>query len=535
MRDSEKIKKILFSWIDPQKDLNPNKFAGSHKDPRNSEIFNGPTLQLLALEPFDNVHLFYIFKDQDSELKARKLNEVISVYRKDFKGKPNISIHSIKVLHPADYNNMWIEVPKKTKEILNEYKTKNLKIFFNVSSGYPAMTSTWLIMKGTDEVNAELISPQLDKSKKNQPYIQNLDLGTYPQVRKIKAKVEKTLQITQEFKSVEMQNIFNQLNLLSKNSKFRKYPILLTGETGTGKTTIAEKFHEMKKTEGKNDIPFKKVLCGEFRGQDSNIAYSKLFGHKKGAYTGADNDYIGMLKEADGGILFLDEISDIPLDTQNILLDVIEGKPFRPLKSNEEITSDFQLICATNKDISELVSKNILREDFVARLDIFKYEVPPLRHRTEDIEVILDGLLGSSQFEDFKIEEMAKKELLRLFKQSSLKRNIRDINSTLSHLYLISLGPPVHVLSISEVSKFFENNREQTQDDEFVEVIRQSLLIWPNTSCAENGDKLKESFLEVAVEKLSERPDYRKKDGKLNIHKLSKMLGIDPKTVKDRI
>jgi len=535
MRDSEKNKKILFSWIDSEKDLNPNKFAGVHKDPRNSKIFNGPTLQLLALDSFDDVHLFHIFKDQDSELKARKLIEVISVYGKDFKGKPNITIHSIKVLHPADYNNMWIEVPKKTKEILEGYKTKNIKIYFNVSSGYPAMSSTWLFMKGTEDVNAEIIGPQLDKSKKNQPYLQNLDLGTYPHVSKIKEKIHKTLQITQEFKSAEMQNIFNQLILLSKNTKFNKYPILLTGETGTGKTTIAERFHEMKKTDVKNDIPFKKVLCGEFRGHDSNIAYSKLFGHKKGAYSGADNDYIGMLKEADGGIVFLDEIADIPLDTQNILLDVIEGKPFRPLKSNEEVTSEFQLICATNKDITELVTKNILREDFVARLDIFKYEVPPLRQRTEDIEVILEGLLNSSQFEDFEIEEMAKKELLSLFKKSSLKRNIRDITSTLSQLYLISLGPPAHVLSISEVSKFFENNKEPTQDDEFVETIRQSLLIWPNTSFSENGDKLKDSFLEVAVEKLSERPDFRKKDGKLNIRKISKMLGIDPKTVKDRI
>ena len=127
------------------------------------------------------------------------------------------------------------------------------------------------------------------------------------------------------------------------------------------------------------------------------------------------------------------------------------------------------------------------------------------------------------------------KELLNLFKKSSLKRNIRDITTALSKLYLISLGPPAHALTISEVSKYFEKNQEPTQDDAFAESIRQSLLLWPNTSFAENGDKLKESFMEVAVEKLTERPDYRKKDGELNIHKISKMLGIDPKTVKDRL
>ena len=533
MKNLGNKKKILFSWIDSKKDLSSKKYAGSHKDPRNSSIFNGPTLQLLSLESFDHVHLFHIMKDQD-EIKARGVIDVIKVHSRDFKGNPSLDIHGIKVLHPADYNNMWIEVPKKTKEILAGYKNQNMQVYFNVSSGSAAMTSTWLFMKGTEDVDAEIISPQIDKAKNRKPYLQNIDLGTYPHVSKIKDKIHKTLEIAHEFKSEEMKSLFDQLLLLSQSPNLKKFPILLTGETGTGKTTIAERFHEMIKKDENEDIPFKKVLCGEFRG-NHNLAYSKLFGHKKGAYSGADNDYTGVIKEADGGILFLDEIADIPLETQNILLDVIEGKPFRPLKSNDEVTSKFQLICATNSDIDELVINKILRDDFVARLEVFKYEVPPLRQRPEDIEVILEGLLESSEFKKLKIEEMAKKQLLSFLKKSSLKRNIRDITTTLSRLYVVSLGPPAHSLTISEVSKYFEKNKEPTQDDEFAETIRKLLLLWPNTSFFENGGKLKDSFLEVAVDKLSERPDYRKTDGELNISKISKMLGIDDKTVKDRL
>ena len=95
--------------------------------------------------------------------------------------------------------------------------------------------------------------------------------------------------------------------------------------------------------------------------------------------------------------------------------------------------------------------------------------------------------------------------------------------------------PKIKLTSIIKFYKYFEKNKEPTQDDEFAETIRKSLLLWPNTSFFENGDKLKDSFLEVAVEKLSERPDYRKTDGELNISKISKMLGIDDKTVKDRL
>ena len=134
-----------------------------------------------------------------------------------------------------------------------------------------------------------------------------------------------------------------------------------------------------------------------------------------------------------------------------------------------------------------------------------------------------------------KIEFSLSHILISLLKKSSLKRNIRDITTILSRLSLVSLGPPAHALTISEVSKYFDKNKEPTKDDEFAETIRESLHLWPSTSFFENGEKLKDSFLEVAIEKLSERPDYIKTDGELNISKISKMLGIDDKTVKDRL
>ena len=535
MKVIEEKKKVLFSWVNSEKDLDPKRFGGSHKSPMNSSIMNGPTLQLLNLEKFDYVHLFYIQEDEQSKNTAHRIEETVRMYGRDFKGNPELSSYPIPVLHPADYHNMWDVIPKTVSSIIEkEYKSKDPKIFFNVSSGSAAMTSTWLLMVGTTEFDADVISPQYDKKKKN-VYLHKLDIGAYPHIHKIKDKIQKTQGIIREFKSKQMRDIFGTLQILSSLQDSLKFPILITGETGTGKSTIAKKYHEMKNESEKGDTPFKGVVCGEFQGHDSNIAYSKLFGHKKGAYTGADNDYIGLLKEADGGTVFLDEIGDIPMETQDILLDVIEGRPFRPLKSNDNVTSNFQLICATNKNIDELIANRKLRDDFVRRLQIIQFEIPPLRERREDIEVILEGLIKSSNYKNFEIEDIAKKNLLSHLRKSTLKGNIRDVTTILTRLYIISKEPEVHSITSSEVEKYFKKNPEPTQDDEFAETIRQSLLLWPNTTFAEKGEVWKAAFVGVAVEKLSERPDFTKKGGNLNISKISKMLGIDDKTTKSTL
>ena len=140
-----------------------------------------------------------------------------------------------------------------------------------------------------------------------------------------------------------MQKIYRELTILSKSTT---RPILLLGETGTGKTTIANQCHIIA---GRTESSFRDVVCGQFRGADLNIVNSLLFGHEKGAFTGADEKSTGMLAQANGGTLFLDEIGDIPMEAQRLLIDAVENKTFRPLGSRDEQHSDFQLICATNR------------------------------------------------------------------------------------------------------------------------------------------------------------------------------------------
>ncbi len=189
----------------------------------------------------------------------------------------------------------------------------------------------------------------------------------------------------------------------------------------------------------------------------------------------------------------------------------------------------------TNSDIEELVANRVLRNDFVARIDTVKFEIPPVRQRPDDIEGILEGLLKTSDFINFEIEIMAKKNLLSFLKKSYLKNNIRDIRTILVELYFMSQEPPVHALTSSEVEKFFRENKEPTKDDEFIKSVGLLLNLWPNTSYAEAGEKWKEALMQVAVKKLSESPNFRKKDGELNRHKITKTIGIDPKTIKKHL
>ena len=164
-------------------------------------------------------------------------------------------------------------------------------------------------------------------------------------------------------------------------------PVLLTGPTGAGKSQLASRIYELKKAERKVSGPFVNVNCATLRGDQ---AMSALFGHVKGAFTGAATERPGLLKAADGGVLFLDEIGELGLDEQAMCLRAIEEKRFLPVGSDREVSADFQLIAGTNRDLGEAVRAGRFREDLFARLNFWTFDLPALRDRREDIEPNLD-------------------------------------------------------------------------------------------------------------------------------------------------
>jgi transcriptional regulatory protein RtcR len=213
-------------------------------------------------------------------------------------------------------------------------------------------------------------------------------------------------------------------------------PILLLGPTGAGKSKLAQRIYDLKRSKKQVSGDFIPVNCATITG---DTAMSALFGHKKGAYTGAVQGRLGLLKAADKGVLFLDEIGELGLEEQAMLLHAVEEKSFRPFGSDQEISSDFQLIAGTNTDLKRAVRNGRFREDLFARIDHWKFSLPGLRDRTEDIEPNLRFELdqyGKSRRTIVAFTPEAQRKFLDFATSPDAhwKRNFRDLRRAVDRL-----------------------------------------------------------------------------------------------------
>lgn len=183
-----------------------------------------------------------------------------------------------------------------------------------------------------------------------------------------------------ETRNADFNQMIEQIEQVSIRSTA---PILLTGPTGAGKSRLARRIYDLKKQRNQIEGPFVELNCSTLRG---DTAMSTLFGHQRGAFTGAAAARAGLLKSAHGGVLFLDEIGELGGDEQSMLLRAIEEKRFLPLGADREVESDFQLISGTNRDLIDQVAEGNFRADLFARLNLWLFELPGLSNRQEDIE-----------------------------------------------------------------------------------------------------------------------------------------------------
>ncbi|MBY0364233.1 MAG: RNA repair transcriptional activator RtcR [Phreatobacter sp.] len=215
-----------------------------------------------------------------------------------------------------------------------------------------------------------------------------------------------------------------------------KAPLLLMGPTGAGKSQLAKKIYELKRARHQVIGAFVEVNCATLRGDQ---ATSALFGHVKGAFTGAQTNRPGLMKTADKGVLFLDEIGELGLDEQAMCLRAIEEKRFLPVGSDSDTTSDFQLLAGTNRDLSVNVREGTFREDLFARLNLWTFALPALRDRKEDIEPNLDFELrryGEREGENVTFNREARERYLAfaMAPEATWAANFRDLSASVTRM-----------------------------------------------------------------------------------------------------
>jgi transcriptional regulatory protein RtcR len=229
---------------------------------------------------------------------------------------------------------------------------------------------------------------------------------------------------------------------LQKVASKSRSAILLMGPTGAGKTAMARRLHSVKNDSGLLNGAFVEVNCATLRG---DTVISTLFGHKKGSFTGASENREGLLKKANGGLLFLDEIGELGADEQAMLLHALEDKTFTPLGSDQVVESDFQLIAGTNKDLAEAVQQGTFRADLLARINTWSFTMPGLRERLEDIEPNLTYELAKSQAKEgvcYRFPAQARQRYLKFAtsEEAVWSGNFRDLTASVERMTTLCEG-----------------------------------------------------------------------------------------------
>lgn len=422
--------------MDPiTKDFNPKMleilltFTGFH-DPYFKGLIDkeeqpGPILSLMTVHSFD--HLFLFDTPTTNKITENTKKAVSRLYP-----KTKVDTLNIKLDDPTDYREILRGLRQHIKAIQQNFTKAHF--FISVASGTPQMHACWFLLTAAGEIPATILHVRPPNFvTKQHPLVSKVDLTApdFPQVR---------FQIHQRSDpdkiQVDMESVAQRFGLVGDHPSIREAlekatllasstaPILLYGETGTGKELFSRFIHRMSSRSEKNFVP---VNCAAL---PESLVESLLFGHKKGAFTGALTDQIGKFDLAHKGTLFLDELGDLPLPIQAKLLRVLQDGWVEPIGVSKPHLLDVRIIGATNRDLRKQVRQGKFREDLYYRINVGEISLPPLRKRRTDIPklslTILDRLNAS-----LRNPKRISPEALIWLQTHNWPGNVRDLENTI--------------------------------------------------------------------------------------------------------
>ncbi len=331
--------------------------------------------------------------DRFELLYARKSASLLEQVREDIASvspETEVNAHAIELENPWDFEEVYRELYAFARNY--SFDTDSEDYLSHITTGTHVAQICLFLLTESRHIPGRLLqaSPPRRSGQHSRGSLQfiDLDLSRYDQLA-TRFQQERQDSVTLLKHGIATRNdAFNTLiDSIERVSMATRAPVLLTGPTGAGKSQLASSIYQLKRSRQQLSGPLVEVNCATLRGEG---AMSTLFGHIKGAFTGAVSPRKGLLKAADGGVLFLDEVGELGLDEQAMLLRAIEEKVFQPVGSDSTASSDFQLIAGTNRDLTRRVAEGVFRDDLLARINLWTFRLPGLVDRREDIDPNLE-------------------------------------------------------------------------------------------------------------------------------------------------
>jgi DNA-binding NtrC family response regulator len=428
------MKRLLVCWLG---------FTDLRAAQKTPEVGLGPIAQAIHARPFEEA---VIISDH-----TREATEAYVKWLKSQKMTP-VVVHYEKLSGPTNFRDIY-EAAVRVLTSIHERHGRDASLTFHLSPGTPAMAAVWIILAKT-RFPAELIESSLQEGVKTTSFPFDISADFIPDLLRRPDERLERLSAALPPEAPEFVDIVHGSRVMERAIAKARYvaprsvPVLIEGETGTGKELFARAIH---KASPRQDKPFVTVNCGAL---PQELVESHLFGHEKGAFTGADRQHKGYFETANGGTLFLDEVGELPLSAQVKLLRALQEGEIARLGSTGPIKIDVRIVAATNRTLTEEIAKGRFRADLFYRLAVAVLQLPPLRDRRGDLGLLIDTFLEQINFESREEPGFVSKKISSSAKNFIMQHpwpgNVRELQNTLRRAAIWSAGDTIGIEDVRE-------------------------------------------------------------------------------------